>query len=914
MSAAPKSRLAQHMEPSSPMKLHRAPHEAIVVQSKGPVYQGQAGQTRTERVHLVEVDGSVRSVEVHRVVNVATHPDLKPRLLAGQLHRLEDGRELALPFVYHDPNARKFALVIPPALAHLEMKEWARLMTEVAEDTSHPIPPYVRDGMTVLGLGALELFLEAGVEPDDDELRELPESQRPRPIDLQVREQGLSERERMLRDRERESAEQEQALIRMAKDLASQEAALQRREQQLQTARADLDAREAELKDQKARVRAAAHEADVVPDGEWQEVRASEPDAMAARDPATVVTSMSGVLAQAPLDVQDSELEDVLARPGRGAPPPLRRRSSGSMAAPDVRQVPPPLRGRGSDPAPPAAGAGSTRGTIPPPLPRAERASRMRGRSDAPPPLRRSSSAPTPQLDTPAGFAALPPLGMLLASDKSELTFFVRLDPARPDVFDEEAELLVQFAEPDGYPVVVFTLLGAGRAVSRTAIDGLSADTRAVLERLERVFRATVALFAGNELRATRAILAPREANARAILERLARPRPAPVLHAAQALELALREPPPLPDESLPFGPPRPQPASTASVFAAVQRLEQWVQPDKLELALVGYSIPKHVIDASCRRVLRAAIGFGIALPPRLVDLAVEQKLADGRAQLVREQLEAFRQRIERQQNDLDAAAAMQNWARLFAQADQLDLEIPRDLRQWVERSARASGAPPPDLPLSSAELRRDLGDPGRRLDAIRELARRGHPSAIPPIIDVLEELAPEEVASAVVTLLGFGERAADGLMFALAAPSQHVRHACALGLGQLKLARSVPILIRQIEAEPTPSWSEMARALGDFGKVALSGVADALKASERRERLMLGLAHLANHGCAKEVKSLESHPDPGVALAARQALVRRARMEVEDDAVRTQQPLRDNSPEARFSQAFFAEIARVAS
>lgn len=897
------------MEPPSPMKLHRAPHEAIVVQSKGPIYQGQAGQTRTERVHLVELDGSVRSVEVHRVVNVATHPDLKPRVLAGQLHRLEDGRELALPFVYHDPNARKFALVIPPPLAHLEMKEWARLMTEVAEDTGHPIPPYVRDGMTVLGLGALELFLEAGVEPDDDELRELPEADRPRPIDLHVREQGVSERERMLRDRERESAEQEQALIRMAKDLASQEAALQRREQQLQTARVDLDVREAELKDHKARVRAAAHEADVVPDGEWQEVRASEPDA--ARDPATVVTALSGVLAQAPLDVQDSELEDVLARPGRGSPPPLRRRSSGTLPATDPKPTPPPLRSRGSDRAPPAAG---TRGTIPPPLPRAERAARMRGRSDGPPPLKRSSAPPAQQPETPPGFAALPPLGMLLSNDKGELTFYVRLDPARPDMFDEDAELLVQFAEPDGYPVVVFTLLGAGRAVSRTAVDGLAADTRAVLERLERVFRATVALFAGNELRATRAILAPREANARAILERLARPRPSPVLQAAQAIELALRDPPPLPDESLPFGPPRPQPASTASVLAAVQRLEQWIQPDRLELALVGYSVPKHVIDASCRRVLRAAIGFGIALPPRLVDLAVEQKLADGRAQLVREQLEAFRQRIERQQNDLDPGAAVNNWERLFGQADQLDLEIPRELRQWVERSARASGAPPPDLPLSSAELRRDLGDPGRRLDAIRELARRGHPSAIPPIIDVLEELAPEEVASAVVTLLAFGERAADGLMFALAAPSQHVRHACALGLGQLKLARSVPILIRQIEAESTPSWSEMARALGDFGKIALSGVADALRSSDRRERLMLGLAHLANHGCAKEVKSLESDPDPGVALAARQALVRRARMEVEDDAVRTQQALRDNSPEARFSQAFFAEIARVAS
>ena len=56
--------------------------------SSGPVYQGRAGQTRTERVHLVELNGAVRSVEVYRVVNVVTDPELRARVLAGQLHRI----------------------------------------------------------------------------------------------------------------------------------------------------------------------------------------------------------------------------------------------------------------------------------------------------------------------------------------------------------------------------------------------------------------------------------------------------------------------------------------------------------------------------------------------------------------------------------------------------------------------------------------------------------------------------------------------------------------------------------------------------------------------------------------------------------------------------------------------------------
>jgi HEAT repeat protein len=158
--------------------------------------------------------------------------------------------------------------------------------------------------------------------------------------------------------------------------------------------------------------------------------------------------------------------------------------------------------------------------------------------------------------------------------------------------------------------------------------------------------------------------------------------------------------------------------------------------------------------------------------------------------------------------------------------------------------------------------------------------------------------------------LLALGGDVAQGLVEALDSPSQDVRHACALGLGQLRLATTLPPLMQRIETEPTPSWAEMARALGDFGLVALPAVVAALPLSERRERLMVGLAHLANHGCGEQVRQLENDPDPTVAMAARQALARCARMGEEDAAVRMQQPLRDNSPETRFSQVFFATLA----
>jgi hypothetical protein len=919
------------------MKAGRSPHDAIVVPTRGPLYAGRAGQTRTERLHLVEPDGSVRSVELHRVVNVMTDPALKPRVLAGQLHRLDDGRELALPFVYHDPLAHKFALVIPPVLAHLEMKEWARLMTEVAEDTGSPVPEYVRDGTTVLGLPALELFLESGIEPDDTELSDVAQRAAPaadREKALHARDQALAERERVMVKREREIAEQEQSLLRLAGDLSARDDSLTRREQQVATAHADLEAREAEVAEQRARARGDAGKGKTgargAAAGQWQEVRVASAG-FESDSAATVVSEVPQPIDPA-YEVQDSELRDVaqaeVARPapagaaarGSHTPPPLKRNNA-PRTPPPLRPSQPTMAAVAAVNAPASAGAAVTpvapaprgRSSAPPPMPSAAEAQRASRAPEATAePLRASVPSPPHVPDPPVGFTASAPLSMATRFADNELWLFVQLDAKRAAVYDEEAELLVQLIEVDGRPVVMFALLGAANAVARAALDALAADTRAILERIERVFRAQVAVYVAGELRSTRMILAPREQNARAVLERIARPRPTPSAQASDAIERALKRPPPVRDEQLPFGPPRPQAASTASVLSALERLEQWAQPEKLEQALLVYSIPKHVIDASVRRALRAAIGFGIALPPRLSELAIEHKLADGKPQLVREQLAAFKQRIERGQNDLDAADSLRNWEKLFAQAEELDLVLDSSLRAWVERTAKESGAPPPDLPMSAAELRRDLGDPGRRIEAVRELCRRGHSSALASIFEVLEELSPEEVATAVANLLVFGEQAADGLVTALGSPSQYVRHACALGLGQLRSRRSLAPLIRQIETESTASWTEMARALGDFGPAALRNVSRAIQGSDRRERLMVGLAHLANHGAAEEVKTLESDPEPAIAHAARQALARCSRMEWDDQAVRNQQQLRDNSPETRFSQVFYAELARA--
>ena len=638
-------------------------------------YEGRAGQTRKERVHMVEGDGSVRTVEVHRTVNVATHPELKRRVLEGALHRLADGRELALPFVYHDPNARKLALVIPTPLAHLEMKEWSRLMAEVSEDAEHSVPTYVREGTTVLGLGALALFLG---EPLAGVAMESLLSESPSHAHLAAREQQTLEKEQHLAARDQRVVEREQQLNAREQQLAEREKQVVERAKALEAGSQDAVRHRAELVER----------------------------------------------------LKQLEAEQKLLSHGRGA------------FETEQKQV-------------------------------IEH--------------RKALEAEAKKLDQ---------------QRKEQEGLQQQLAQAQ----QQHAQAELRLAQTEKQLVL-----------ARQEVD--AQELRSVATRADLDRRAA-------KLLSDRARVEERERDLLALQARL------------QERTLEGQEPAPFAD--------------------AME------QDDAQTTMTKPAREPTRQLYGETGRAPSLVPSSGMPSSPASLRPAPSASMAPGR----------------RTSQPPPSAA-------------------PPAVQHAVPGSA------------SSGALRNALMDPAQRLDAIRELCRRGHPNAIVPIFGVLSTLSPEEVAAAVVCLLALGEGVVEGLAGCLGDPSQDVRQAAALGLGQLRDPRALPALVHRVLLETTPSWEEMARALGDFGPEALPHVVAALPTSDRRERLMLGLAHLANHGCLEEVKSLESAPDPLVAGAARQALVRCARLYADDIAVRTQQPLRDQSPETRFSQVFFAALSR---
>ncbi|MGB5696090.1 MAG: CpXC domain-containing protein [Polyangiales bacterium] len=140
-------------------------------------YTGPSGRTRVERVRVFRVGRKPVEVEVFRVVNVKEHPELRERVLGGTLHRLDDGEIIAVPFVYHDPEARQLILVIPHEARGREQSERAKLLESFMKEHGEEVPEYARQFVVLYGSRALRDYVEDAetIEVDAAELEAVDE-------------------------------------------------------------------------------------------------------------------------------------------------------------------------------------------------------------------------------------------------------------------------------------------------------------------------------------------------------------------------------------------------------------------------------------------------------------------------------------------------------------------------------------------------------------------------------------------------------------------------------------------------------------------------------------------------------------------------------------------------------------------
>ncbi len=466
---------------------------------------------------------------------------------------------------------------------------------------------------------------------------------------------------------------------------------------------------------------------------------------------------------------------------------------------------------------------------------------------------------------------------MVATATDRETWLFARLSQGYEDAFrGEDVELLVQYLVVDSYPVILLSLVDWSDSrpyVRRASLDPKSEKDRALLERLQEDFAATVAVF-GPEGRFERTleVAAPeRRPNLAMALDRAGRVEG----HGdpMTALERALAAPPPVKLRGHPFEFSTPA-AGAEEALQRVAALAKWSAPAKLDMALLALSIPREVVDEQFRRILSDALTHGISLPPPLVSRAVSLGVASEPGELLLRLIEAFRATtVLPDYGGLGAEAAARNWERLLEAASEHEVSLTSETHELAWKTiAEVRGSDEPnevdpqaigDQPTE--DLLRLLEHPKVRKEAALELLSRGDADLLADVYRAVRKMPPEEVLEVVPRVVAFGEAGADALIDGLSARKTFVRQISALALGELQLRRSIAPLVHLLQTEPTEVWREIGRVIGSFGSSALRTLTRAMRDPKGlEERFAYTLAHLAPRA-EKKIEALQEDENESV-------------------------------------------------
>lgn len=941
-------------------------------EEREPPYEGAPGRTRLRSVHVTLASGFVRLVQVYDVVNVATDPHLKQPALAGALHRFETGESLAIPFVYHDPANRKLALVVPTELRHEELKLRAELLTRLDEDRDSPVPAYAAEAKTVVGVAALEAYLAAKgslaalaeLETEKQSLAQREAALAQRLAVVEKREGALSAREIAATKREQDLAIQVEALAprearlhARAENVTRREDELRQLSEELEAARADIRMQEQELEARfemlheregellkRAESGATPLAALADPPEPAPAAPAPAPEAAPAERPRVVgdddvvqlvddeVEDMSEVIDDVEELEELDDLEPLETSPAAAvaAPVPsdlssavemvvesLHRSGETAVADDDVEELEEvvpieDVTGIVANPLTPSEELPAVRTVIALPA----------DPEDAPP----EPSVPT--VPPPVELEGMRPGADATARLGDDgVRLFVKLGPGKDTAFgpeDAPPELFVQLVVVEECPVVLLTVAERkeGRPeIVRAALDPRADEGKELLERLRRECTARVALHdaSGRYLRTVEAN-GERELNVLRVLERVAKMRTAAAVEFGTAADRVLDTPPPIRPKDHPFvAPGELAPAKTAAAAKkALELLEAWAGHDKMDRALLGLSIPAEHVERTVKHHLEQAIRYGLPLGPHLREQAIAHELAVDPAELVAAQIRAFVETTKLpDRGGLSQAEAAAGFEALLAAAAEAEVAIDADTHEqaWtVIRKVRGGDAPrvePASFPkLSADELLVLLEHPKYRQDVALELASRKDPQLADRLCKAIRKMPRNEVVRVVPKLLELGDEAGDALIDGLGARKTFVRQAFVLGLGHLKLRRAVVPLLHLLASEESDVWREVARVLGAFGQASQRTVAMQLKDPKGpRERYIMALAHLANHGCEKQVDKLTKEERASVAAMAVEALTLRQEAKTIEDRARGEKKLPKRDPILEFSRRFYAEL-----
>jgi len=119
--------------------------------------------------------------------------------------------------------------------------------------------------------------------------------------------------------------------------------------------------------------------------------------------------------------------------------------------------------------------------------------------------------------------------------------------------------------------------------------------------------------------------------------------------------------------------------------------LGYWLQPDNRDYLVFIKSFPEEELETLTKRLLRAAMSFGIALPPALEGEALRLGLSEDERGLLAKQLANFAEvSLRIKPNDLDELQEWENWEALLTRCEAAGQDVDDDIVKLAERSMLA--------------------------------------------------------------------------------------------------------------------------------------------------------------------------------------------------------------------------------
>lgn len=842
-----------------------------------PPYTGPLGVTRREHAFVPTPDGAPRRVEVVRQVNVLTDPLLARQALDGTLHRVQE-LELAVPYLFHDPTARRFALVVPTARAHEELQLRADLLVRLATDATELLPAYVREARTVAGPAGLRRYL--------DEVARSSGNTDPR---IEAAQKAFTEREERLHKRAQEVTRREDELVAAQNDLAERELELDRRmaevvsrEEHVAAEELALRANIAALTARESRLRAreeSLHHREATFSDATNEAAASSLHV----DPSNVTEHDDGrrdsqIIESASASTREHERVDELAEP---------EHPSGEVAVSDdalevdVEDLAPvrPLA-TGEHPRPSAAVIETLAVGVP---------------LDAPELSTPEPSAPTPRSDK-----------AYVAVVEGEVRVWFQGTAEVAQQLAGGAVVPVLQADPDAtLPLAVLTIRAEGVApvYTRVALDLTRPEDRAVVESLARDFRvrAEVVSPLGRALGGS-ALGAPCEANAQRVLALLTAreagtaeehqsalevlSRDGVIWHGGDAVTVSFTD-----DHAL---------SNAAGVEGALAAYEPLLDRALLDRFVVARGVSVTQVEAFGKRLCLAALRCGVVPSEALVRRALELGIAPDERALATRALTAYARTVEGGAATIGRTPrnASQAWEPLLAWAKRLGVSVPDSARTAIASlydPDDAASVAPPDArtappaesyaTMSEVELERWIDHPSARLPAARALARRDASKHEAAIGRALRMLPGPQAAELAGELVRGGDALGDVWVELLASKRRAVAAVATAGAGVLKLRRALSPLVQRALAKDNTDWKLAAWASGEFGVAAVRALART--DTDQPERLAWMIGHAIRCGASKEVERTRAESSRAFQDAATRALALQDELRAWDEALR---------------------------